>query len=399
MDPPHAISRLARLAQPLPLWRFAPAFPHLVVLMVDAGTPPELPPGLREQYLAGMRSQLGLLATIADRLTAAGNDREALAMLQRETHKIHGSAGSYGFPGAPPPGLGRGGGAVSGPAPHGPGGRPPPPRPHPPPRAPPPGRPPPSPIGGAASPAAARPQPWPAAVSWAASETRRAFGRPGAGEAVGSGRPAPTASARAAHHLAGTPDRASHTGRSARLPAPGQGIARRHPPAARGAHQRASSSSQGPCAPGSDRGAGARAAPVPGPGPPARRADAGRRFGRRAHGRARAHRARGRRLSRGAPRLRAAGPRLSLPGVSQRPRRAARADRPRRASHTSPSPTRCRSPRSRRLLGARRPPARASRDIPCRLHHRAWDGGGDDTVCPGTRALEGVEHRVTVETG
>src|SRR5207245_2647734 len=97
MDPPHAIPRLARLAQPLPLWRVAPAFPHLVVLMVDAGTPPELPPGLREEYLAGMRAQLGLLATIADRLTAAGNDREALAMLQRETHKIHGSAGSYGF--------------------------------------------------------------------------------------------------------------------------------------------------------------------------------------------------------------------------------------------------------------------------------------------------------------
>src|SRR2546427_282688 len=44
-----------------------------------------------------MRAQLGLLATIADRLTAAGNDREALAVLQRETHKIHGSAGSYGF--------------------------------------------------------------------------------------------------------------------------------------------------------------------------------------------------------------------------------------------------------------------------------------------------------------
>src|SRR6266702_650977 len=65
--------------------------------MVDAGTPPELPPGLREEYLAGMRSQLGLLTTIADRLTAAGNDREALAMLQGETHKIHGSAGSYGF--------------------------------------------------------------------------------------------------------------------------------------------------------------------------------------------------------------------------------------------------------------------------------------------------------------
>src|SRR5947209_11182858 len=65
--------------------------------MVDAGTPPELPPGLREEYLAGMRAQLGLLATIADRLTAAGNDREALAVLQRATHKIPGSAGSYGF--------------------------------------------------------------------------------------------------------------------------------------------------------------------------------------------------------------------------------------------------------------------------------------------------------------
>src|SRR5437870_5686148 len=65
--------------------------------MVDAGTPPELPPGLREEYLAGMRSQLALLATIADRLTTAGNDREALAGLQHETHKIHGSAGSYGF--------------------------------------------------------------------------------------------------------------------------------------------------------------------------------------------------------------------------------------------------------------------------------------------------------------
>src|SRR2546426_8735473 len=49
---------------------------------------------------------------------------------------------------------------------------------------------------------------------------------------------------------------------------------------------------------------------------------------------------------------------------------------PRRARHTSTSPARRRSPRSRRLLGARRPPARASRDIPCRLHHRAWDGGG-----------------------
>lgn len=59
--------------------------------------PPELPPGLLEEYLQTMRDQLGELADLADRLTVAGNDREALDALRRETHKIHGSAGSYGF--------------------------------------------------------------------------------------------------------------------------------------------------------------------------------------------------------------------------------------------------------------------------------------------------------------
>ena len=57
----------------------------------------ELPPGLREEYLAGMRAALGVLAAIGERLATAGNDRQALEVLQRETHKIHGSAGSYGF--------------------------------------------------------------------------------------------------------------------------------------------------------------------------------------------------------------------------------------------------------------------------------------------------------------
>ncbi len=61
---------------------------------MDAG---DLPPGLREEYLAGMRTVLGALAAIAERLAIAGNDREALEALQRESHKIHGSAGSYGF--------------------------------------------------------------------------------------------------------------------------------------------------------------------------------------------------------------------------------------------------------------------------------------------------------------
>lgn len=64
----------------------------------DAAPPPsELPPGLLQEYLEGMRAQLGLLADLADRLVARGNDRDALDALRRETHKIHGSAGSYGF--------------------------------------------------------------------------------------------------------------------------------------------------------------------------------------------------------------------------------------------------------------------------------------------------------------
>ncbi|PYO97743.1 MAG: hypothetical protein DMD61_11925 [Gemmatimonadetes bacterium] len=66
-------------------------------MMHDSASPPELPPGLLEEYLQGMREQLGLLADLADRLAARGNDREALDALRRETHKIHGSAGSYGF--------------------------------------------------------------------------------------------------------------------------------------------------------------------------------------------------------------------------------------------------------------------------------------------------------------
>src|SRR5437899_12851007 len=59
--------------------------------------PPELPPGLLAEYLESARAQLGVLAGLAERLVAAGNDREALDALRRETHKIHGSAGSYGF--------------------------------------------------------------------------------------------------------------------------------------------------------------------------------------------------------------------------------------------------------------------------------------------------------------
>jgi CheY-like chemotaxis protein len=37
------------------------------------------------------------VAALADRLTVAGGDRDALDALHREAHRIHGSAGSYGY--------------------------------------------------------------------------------------------------------------------------------------------------------------------------------------------------------------------------------------------------------------------------------------------------------------
>ena len=65
--------------------------------MTGHATPPELPPGLLEEYLAGMRPVLVALAGLAERLAATRNDLAALEALRRETHKIHGSAGSFGF--------------------------------------------------------------------------------------------------------------------------------------------------------------------------------------------------------------------------------------------------------------------------------------------------------------
>src|SRR5437879_3931223 len=59
--------------------------------------PPELPPGLVAEYLESARSQLGVLAGLAERLFVAASDPAAIDALLRETHKVHGSAGSYGF--------------------------------------------------------------------------------------------------------------------------------------------------------------------------------------------------------------------------------------------------------------------------------------------------------------
>src|SRR2546422_3574786 len=63
----------------------------------DATPPPELPPGLLAEYVESARSQLSVLAWLAERLATAAGDREALEALRREIHKVHGSAGSYGF--------------------------------------------------------------------------------------------------------------------------------------------------------------------------------------------------------------------------------------------------------------------------------------------------------------
>src|SRR2546423_10526462 len=85
---------------------FAARLSNLVFMSVDH-TPAELPPGLLAEYLQSAAMQLQVLAELADRLAVAANDTEALDGLRRETHKIHGSAGSYGVWGAsrPPPGM------------------------------------------------------------------------------------------------------------------------------------------------------------------------------------------------------------------------------------------------------------------------------------------------------
>src|SRR2546426_9690043 len=58
--------------------------------------PPELPPGLLAEYLENARAQLSVLAGLAERLVAAGGDREAPDAPRRETHKAPRSAGSDG---------------------------------------------------------------------------------------------------------------------------------------------------------------------------------------------------------------------------------------------------------------------------------------------------------------
>ncbi len=57
-----------------------------------------LPPGVRDEYLQGARDQLGAIAELAERLIAADDDTAAIEQLRRDAHRLHGSAGSFGFP-------------------------------------------------------------------------------------------------------------------------------------------------------------------------------------------------------------------------------------------------------------------------------------------------------------
>jgi len=57
-----------------------------------------LPPGLLESYLKSVQGQMDLLGGLADRLVVRGDDTDALTEFRRESHKVRGSAGSYGFP-------------------------------------------------------------------------------------------------------------------------------------------------------------------------------------------------------------------------------------------------------------------------------------------------------------
>src|SRR5256885_12365591 len=76
--------------------------------MTGHATPPELPPGLLEEYLAGMRPVLVALAGLAERLAATRNDLAALEALRRGTHKMPRFWGSFRFLGGArlPAGMG-----------------------------------------------------------------------------------------------------------------------------------------------------------------------------------------------------------------------------------------------------------------------------------------------------
>src|SRR3989442_3118656 len=71
---------------------------------------PELPPGLVAEYLESARSQLGVLAGLAERLLLAARGPQMVDAPRRENHKKHRGARPVRVNGRVPPPAGRGGG-------------------------------------------------------------------------------------------------------------------------------------------------------------------------------------------------------------------------------------------------------------------------------------------------
>ena len=78
------------------------ARPSGVVRFVAMPSPEStgVPPELLAEYRRAVAVQLKALGACADRLEQHPSDRDALETFRREVHKVHGSAGSYGFPDA-----------------------------------------------------------------------------------------------------------------------------------------------------------------------------------------------------------------------------------------------------------------------------------------------------------
>jgi len=65
---------------------------------MEASSEPDVPPELLAEYRRAVATQVAAIKACADRLVKYPSDRDALETFRREVHKVHGSAGSYGFP-------------------------------------------------------------------------------------------------------------------------------------------------------------------------------------------------------------------------------------------------------------------------------------------------------------
>lgn len=66
--------------------------------MAVSPSEPDIPPDLLAEYRRAVAAQVEVLRACADRLDRDPHDLQALEEFRHEVHKVHGSAGSYGFP-------------------------------------------------------------------------------------------------------------------------------------------------------------------------------------------------------------------------------------------------------------------------------------------------------------